>query len=115
MAKHAYLEYHNGILQIIEEMVPENGNNLAFLFDIHGTGRESIQVGDQNYPFQVLIGLMNKGLSSAYRVDSNAWWQEDKGLIPRLQGKNVVVFPPNKNLGTPESITRWWLHDSKLW
>src|SRR5262245_35770445 len=32
MAKHAYLEYHNGILQKIEDMVAENGNSLAFLF-----------------------------------------------------------------------------------
>ena len=31
-------------------------------------------------------------------IDPNAWWQEAKGLIPRLQGKNVLVFPPNKDL-----------------
>ena len=56
LAKQAYIEYHNGILQIIEEMVPKKGNSLAFLFDIHGTDRESIPVGDQNFSFQVLIG-----------------------------------------------------------
>jgi N-formylglutamate amidohydrolase len=56
LAKQAYLEYHNGILQKIEEMYPENENGLAFLFDIHGTGHESVQVGGQTYTFEVLVG-----------------------------------------------------------
>jgi len=99
IAKQAYLEYHNGILQKIEEMVPENRNSLAFLFDIHGTDLESIQVGDQNYPFHVLIGTdEQRSIKALMDVDSNAWWQEGKGLIPRLQGKNITVFPPNKDL-----------------
>lgn len=99
LAKQAYIEYHNGILQIIEEMVPEKGNSLAFLFDIHGTDRESVQVGDQNFPFQVLIGTdEQRSIQALTEIDSNAWWQEGKGLIPRLQGKNITVFPPNKDL-----------------
>ncbi len=99
LAKQAYIKYHNGILQIIEEMVPENRNSLAFLFDIHGTARESIQVGDQNFPFQVLIGTdEQRSIQALTEIDSHAWWQEGKGLIPRLQGKNITVFPPNKDL-----------------
>jgi hypothetical protein len=34
----------------------ENENGLIFLFDIHATDREAIQVEDQNYAFEVLIG-----------------------------------------------------------
>ena len=99
LAKQAYTEYHNGILQIIEEMVPKKGNSLAFLFDIHGTDRESIQVGDQNFPFQVLIGTdKRKSIQALTDIDPNAWWQKGKGLIPRLKEKNITVFPPDKDL-----------------
>jgi hypothetical protein len=105
MAKHAYLEYHNGILQKIEEMVQENRNSLAFLFDIHGTGLESIQIGNQNYPFHVLIGTdEQRSIKALMDVDPNSWWEEAKGLIPRLQGKNVLVFPPNKDLELQNQI-----------
>ena len=99
LANRAYLEYHNEILQIIEEMVPENGNSLAFLFDIHGTDRKSIQVEGQNFPFQVLIGTdEQRSIQALTQIDSQAWWHDGKGLIPRLQGKNITVFPPNKDL-----------------
>jgi N-formylglutamate amidohydrolase len=42
-AKQTYQEYHNGILQKIEEMLPQNDTSMAFLFDIHGTGKKDHQ------------------------------------------------------------------------
>ena len=51
-AKRAYQDYHNGIILKIEEMLPANGNGLAFLFDIHGARQELIT----GQPFDVLIG-----------------------------------------------------------
>jgi len=98
LAKQTYLEYHNGILQKIEEMLPENENGLAFLFDIHGTGLESVQVGGQTFPFEVLIGTdEQKSIKALTEVDPDAWWSV-KGLIPLLKDKNIIVFPPNKDL-----------------
>jgi N-formylglutamate amidohydrolase len=99
LAKQAYLEYHNGILQKIEEMYPENENGLAFLFDIHGTGRESVQVGGQTFSFDVLIGTdEQRSIKALTDIAPDAWWDDAKGLIPLLRAKNISVFPPNRDL-----------------
>ncbi|HEY7572318.1 MAG TPA: hypothetical protein VH796_13205 [Nitrososphaeraceae archaeon] len=98
-ARQKYLDYHIGILQKIDEMLPENENGLAFLFDIHGTGREEIEIGDQVYPFEVLIGTDQQcSIRALTQIDPKVWWDDDKGLIPLLQRKGRKVFPPNKDL-----------------
>jgi N-formylglutamate amidohydrolase len=99
LAKQAYLEYHNGILQKIEAMFPENENGLAFLFDIHGTGREFIEAGGQTFTFDVLIGTdEQRSIKALTDIAPDTWWDDTKGLIPLLKGKNISVFPPNKDL-----------------
>ena len=52
LARDAYKEYHNRIVQKIEEMLPQNSNDMAFLFDIHGTDRLDVN-GDF---IEVIIG-----------------------------------------------------------
>jgi hypothetical protein len=80
-------------------MLPENGNGLGFLFDIHGTHREVVQVGGQEYPFEVLIGTDEKcSIHALTQIDPDAWWDRHKGLIPLLLDKGIKVFPPNKDL-----------------
>jgi hypothetical protein len=54
IARDAYLEYHDRILQKIEEMLPQNSNDIAFLFDIHGTERLKVN-GDF---IEVIIGTI---------------------------------------------------------
>lgn len=99
LAKQAYLEYHNGILQKIEEMYPENESSLAFLFDIHGTGHESVQVGGQTYTFEVLIGTdEQRSIKALTDIDPNVWWDEDRGLIPLIEKKGIAVFPPDEDV-----------------
>lgn len=94
-----YLDYHIDILQKIEEMLPENENGLAFLFDIHGTGLAKVQVGGQIYPFEVLIGTDQQcSICALTHIDPKTRWDDDKGLIPLLQHKEIQVFPPNKDL-----------------
>lgn len=98
-AKQSYLKYHNDILQKIEEMLSENENGLAFLFDIHGTDHEVIQVGGQNYSFEVLIGTDEEcSIKALTQIHPNPWWDDNKGLIPLLKDKDILVFPSNKDL-----------------
>ena len=98
LAKARYLEYHNGIIQKIEEMIPENYKGLAFLFDIHGTARTHVKVGNKIYPLEVLIGTDEESsIQALTKVDPHAWWGT-KGLIPLLRDKGVRVFTPNRNL-----------------
>lgn len=97
-AKQRYQEYHNGILQKIEEMLPQNGNDLAFLFDIHGAGRKDVKVENEHYPFEVLIGTDHENsIQALTQINPDAWWGV-KGLIPLLQEKDIVVFPPDASL-----------------
>ena len=90
-AKRAYLDYHNGIMLKIEEMLPANENFLAFLFDIHGARQELIT----GQPFDVLIGTdEDHSIHALTEIDPNVWGSPN-GLIRLLQGKDIVVYPPD--------------------
>jgi len=92
----AYNEYHNGILQKIEEMLSKDDTSLAFLFDIHGTGRRKMRGSDGKFhEIEVIIGTQQGDTIGALnQKDPAAWWGDD-GLIPLLQKKNIKVWPPN--------------------
>lgn len=80
-------------------MYPENENGLAFLFDIHGTGHESVQVGGQTYTFEVLVGTdEQRSIKALTDIDPHVWWDENRGLIPLLGKKGITVFPPDENV-----------------
>jgi hypothetical protein len=92
-----YWKYHNRINEIITEMLTNDNNSLAFLFDIHGTGRRTMRGSDhQSHEIEVIIGTkQGKSIDSLNQKDATAWWGE-KGLIPLLQTtKNIKVWPPN--------------------
>jgi N-formylglutamate amidohydrolase len=90
-AKRAYEDYHNGIRLKIEEMVPTNENDLAFLFDIHGARQELIT----GQLFDVLIGTdEDHSIHALAEIDPNVWGSPN-GLIRLLQGKGIVVYPPD--------------------
>jgi N-formylglutamate amidohydrolase len=92
-AQRAYREYHKGILLIIEEMLPQNENGIAFLFDIHGT--EKVEVND-NF-IEVIIGT-DEGCSrqSLTEINPDYFWGPN-GLIPLLKKKGIRVFPRNQS------------------
>jgi hypothetical protein len=92
-AQIAYEEYHNGILQIIEEMLPQNKNGIAFLFDIHGTDNLEVK---GNF-IEVIIGT-DKGNSrqSLTEINPDYFWGPH-GLIPLLKKNGIRVFPNNES------------------
>jgi len=92
-AQTAYDKYHNGILEIIEEMLPQNENGIAFLFDIHGT--EKVEVKG-NF-IEVIVGT-DKGHSrqSLTEIDPDYFWGPH-GLIPLFKKKGIRVFPRNQS------------------
>jgi hypothetical protein len=87
-----YLEYHDAIKQKIEEMIPEGDTSLAFLFDIHGTGRKKSPSG---HDIEAIIGT-DKGhsIEALTERDPNAFWGPN-GLIQLLYGKRIRVYPEN--------------------
>lgn len=90
-ARQAYRDYHNGIKLKIGKMLPANENSLAFLFDIHGARQELI-VGQ---PFDVLIGTdEDHSIHALTEIDPNVWGSPN-GLIRLLQGKGIIVYPPD--------------------
>jgi hypothetical protein len=92
-AKQAYAEYHNRILLKIEEMLPQNEDGMAFLFDIHGTELKKVQ----GRFIEVIIGTdEGNSIQALTEVDPNAFWGA-KGLIPLLEGKGIRVFPRNSS------------------
>jgi len=98
-ARDEYWKYHNGINEIITEMLSNENDSLAFLFDIHGTGRKTMVGKDlHSHEIEVIIGTkQGKSIVSLDQKDHNAWWG-DNGLIPLLQTKkNVKVWPPNRD------------------
>jgi N-formylglutamate amidohydrolase len=97
-AKTAYESYHKKILLKIQEMLSQNENGLAFLFDIHGTGRKTVQDSNgKNQYVEVIIGT-EKGstIFPLNQKDPVAWWGKTTGLIPLLLDKGVAVWPPNQ-------------------
>lgn len=92
-AQTAYTEYHKGILQIIEEMLPQNENGIAFLFDIHGTDNVEVK---GNF-IEVIIGT-DKGNSrqSLTEINPDYFWGPH-GLIPLLKKNGIRVFPRNES------------------
>lgn len=78
-----YDKYHNGISQKIEEMLSQDDNSLAFLFDIHGTDEE-------RYPndrfIELLIGT-DQTRSRQALTDDYFWG--DNGLIHLLDTKGI--------------------------
>jgi hypothetical protein len=90
-AKRAYEDYHNGIMLKIEEMLPADDNGLAFLIDIHGARQELIT----GQPFDVLIGTdEDHSIHALTEIDPSVWGSPN-GLIRLLQGKGIVVYPPD--------------------
>jgi hypothetical protein len=93
-AEQKYLEYHTAIKQKIEEMLPQRDTSLAFLFDIHGTGREKSPSGRY---IEAIIGTdQGHSIEALTRVDPNAFWGPN-GLIRLLEGKRIRIYPENAN------------------
>ena len=92
-AQTAYTEYHEGILQKIEQMLPQNENGIAFLFDIHGTDNVEVK---GNF-IEVIIGT-DKGNSrqSLTEINPDYFWGPH-GLIPLLKKNGIRVFPSNES------------------
>ena len=88
-----YEEYHKGILQIIEEILPQNENGIAFLFDIHGTDNLEVK---GNF-IEVIIGT-DKGNSRQPLTEINPdYFWGPHGLIPLLKKNGIRVFPRNES------------------
>jgi hypothetical protein len=89
-AQNSYQKYHSGISQRIEEMLPQDEDNLAFLFDIHGTDQER----DPNDHFiEVIIGT-DQTRSRKALTDDYFWG--DNGLKPLLdREKGIRAYPEN--------------------
>lgn len=93
LARQEYKNYHNGILQKIEEMLPQDSNDMAFLFDIHGTDLLEVN-GDF---IEVVIGTdEGHSIQALTDIDPNAFWGSN-GLIPLLQCKDIRVYPANSS------------------
>jgi hypothetical protein len=92
-----YCKYHNEISEIIGKMLSNDNSSLAFLFDIHGTGRRTMRGSDgQSHEIEVIIGTQQgETIDALNQKDPSVWWG-DNGLIPLLQTKkNIKVWPPN--------------------
>jgi hypothetical protein len=90
-AEQKYLEYHNSIKQKIEEMLPDGDTSLAFLFDIHGTGREK---SPQGRFIEAIIGTdEGRSIEALTERDPMAF----KGFKDLLDGKNIRIYPENPN------------------
>jgi hypothetical protein len=89
-AQEKYLIYHNNILQIIEEMLPQGDNTMAFLFDIHGTDRERSPEPPHHF-IELLVGTDQANSRKA--LTDAEFWNEEKGLIPLLGTKNIRAYP----------------------
>jgi len=93
-----YWKYHNEIKATIEKMLSNDNTSLAFLFDIHGTGRRTMPGSDgHSHEIEVIIGTQEgQSIDALNQRDPNAWWG-NKGLIPLLQTtKKIKVWPPNR-------------------
>lgn len=82
---------HDDTLQKIEEMLPEDDNSKAFLFDIHGTGEEKSPNG---HFIELLVGT-DQTRSRKALADTDFWGPN--GLIPLLRTKQIRVYPENPN------------------
>jgi hypothetical protein len=90
-AKEKYMAYHNDILLKIDEMLPQNENGIAFLFDIHGTARVD---DDHGNFFEAIIGTdEGRSIQALNAVDPKAFWG-DNGLIPLLTTKKDIRIIP---------------------
>lgn len=92
-----YWKYHNGITETIGKMLSNDNTSLAFLFDIHGTGRRTMRGSDgQSHEIEVIIGTQQgETIDALNQKDPTAWWG-DHGLIPLLgTNKRIKVWPPN--------------------
>lgn len=77
-------------------MLSKDDTSLAFLFDIHGTGRRKMLRSDgKSYEIEVIIGTQRGDTIGALNQKDPAAWWGDNGLIPLLQKKNIKVWPPN--------------------
>jgi hypothetical protein len=91
-----YLKYHNEILRIIKEMLPQDDNSIAFLFDIHGTDKEKSPDIDHERNFiELLIGT-DQTLSRQALPDPGYFWSAH-GLIPLLKTKGITAFPEEES------------------
>jgi hypothetical protein len=91
-AQEKYLKYHNDILQIIEEILPQGDNSMAFLFDIHGTDQEKSP--EHEHPRRFIELLVGTDQTNSRKALTDAdFWDEEKALIPLLRTKNIRAYP----------------------
>jgi len=89
LAKIKYNDYHDGISQKIEEMLPQGSDGMAFLFDIHGTDDET----DPNGNFMEVIIGTDHGRSRKALTDGQYWGTNS--LYNLLKAKNIRAYPTN--------------------
>lgn len=96
-AGNEYMNYHNGIKGKIETMLSNDSTGLAFLFDIHGTGRRTMRGSNgQSNEIEIIIGTQQGETIRALTEGHPRAWCGDNGLIPLLQArKGIKVWPPN--------------------
>jgi hypothetical protein len=82
-----YDKYHNGISQKIKEMLSREDNNLAFLFDIHGTDEER---DPDDHFIEAIIGTDQ---TRSRRALMNDYFWGDNGLIHLLDTRGIRAYP----------------------
>lgn len=89
-AEKKYKDYHDGISQKIEEMLPQGSGGKAFLFDIHGTDDET----DPNGNFMEVIIGTDHGRSRKALTDDEYWGTNStNSLFDLLKEKNIRAYP----------------------
>ena len=97
-ASNEYGNYHNGIKRKIETMLSNDNTGLAFLFDIHGTGRRTMRGSNGlSNEIEVIIGTQQgETIRALTEGHPTAWWGNN-GLIPLLiTKKGIKAWPPNE-------------------
>ncbi len=98
-AEKKYNDYHDGISQKIEEMLPQGSSGRAFLFDIHGTDDET----DPNGNFMEVIIGTDHGRSRKALTDDQYWGANS--LYNLLKDKNIRAYPTNPQEERDETHT----------
>ncbi len=92
-----YGKYHNNIIEIINNMYLQNNTGLRFLFDIHGTEETEVKLEDgSTVKVDVFFGTDKKHkntICGLLKINPNALWDNNTGLIRLLQIKGYNTFP----------------------
>jgi hypothetical protein len=97
-AKQKYREYHDYILQRIEEMLPGDDKSMAFLFDIHGTTLEKSPEPEHKSTFiEVIFGTdQRRSREALTKKDPDYFWGTN-GLFELLKAKHIRAYPKNES------------------